>query len=59
MPEQTFDYLMITLCMFGLVMFAIAFFNQAIQETEIEINIFDQFKFKLRTKKSDANTEQV
>ena len=35
----------------GMAIVAIAFFNQTNQEAEVELNIWDKLKFKLRTKK--------
>ncbi len=35
----------------GMRLLAIAFFNQANQEAEVELNIWNKLKFKLRTKK--------
>ncbi|ELS03116.1 hypothetical protein Xen7305DRAFT_00028360 [Xenococcus sp. PCC 7305] len=56
MSEQIFYYLMIALSISGLAIIAIAFFNQANQETEFEIKLWDKFQLKLRTKKNDLNT---
>ena len=53
MPEQIFDYLMITLCIFGLVMFAISFFNQENQKAEVQIKIPNILEFKIKTTKKD------
>ncbi len=35
----------------GVAIVAIAFFNQANQEAEVELNVWDKLKFKLRTKR--------
>ncbi len=40
--------ILLTCCM---AIVAIAFFNQANQEAEVELNIWDKLKFKLRIKK--------
>ncbi|MDJ0900578.1 MAG: hypothetical protein QNJ55_17385 [Xenococcus sp. MO_188.B8] len=39
------------LLIFLVTILAHAFFNQANQEAEVELNIWDKLKFKLRTKK--------
>ncbi len=39
------------LLMFVMAIVAIAFFNKANKEAEVELNIWDKLKFKLRTTK--------